>query len=127
MSQPKLLVRILAYVVPVLPALAEPPHRRADVAARVEAVLRNMTLEQKLGQLQQLGGDPKTGGLHAGQRERVRQGRIGSFLDVRGARNVNQVQRIAVEESPAKIPILFGFDLIHGYTYDLPSPSGRGE
>jgi beta-glucosidase len=106
------------------PAIAPPSPPRHD-EARIEALLKGMTLEEKLGQLQQLGGDPKTGGLNAEQRELVRQGRIGSFLDVRGARNVNDVQRVAVEESRARIPILFGFDVIHGYRTIFPIPLGE--
>ncbi len=104
-----------------LPILAlVPTAPPAGEAARIEALLARMTLEEKFGQLQQLGGDAKTGGLLAGQRELLRQGRIGSLLDVRGARNVNEVQRVAVEESRLKIPILFGFDVIHGYRTIFP-------
>ena len=104
-----------------------PPSRRHGpiVEAQVDALLGRMTLEEKLGQLQQLGGDPKTGRLLDGQRDLIRRGRIGSLLNVRGARNANEVQRIAVEESPSKIPILFGFDVIHGYRTIFPIPLGE--
>jgi beta-glucosidase len=114
-----ILVLILA-----LPAVAQPAPR-ADVEARVEALMSRLTLQEKLGQLQQLGGDADSGRLRDGQGELVRKGRIGSLLDVRGARNVNEVQRIAVEESSAKVPILFGFDVLHGYRTVFPIPLGE--
>jgi beta-glucosidase len=96
-----------------------------DVESRVNAVLGRLTLEQKLGQLEQLGADPKTGRLIEGQDALVRGGRIGSLFNVRGARNVNEVQRMAVEQSEAKIPILFAFDVIHGYRTVFPIPLGE--
>ena len=114
---------IFLSVSPVLAAAQATP--RGDVDAQIDAVLGRMTLEDKLGQLQQLGGDPKSGRLLDGQRELIQRGKIGSLLNVRGAQNVNEVQRVAVEESPSKVPILFGFDVIHGYRTIFPSPLGE--
>jgi beta-glucosidase len=94
----------------------------AEDDTRINGLLAKLTLEQKLGQLQQLGGNAETGRPLAGQVELVRSGRIGSLLGVRGAQNTNEVQQIAVEESPAKIPTLFGFDVIHGYHTISPAP-----
>ncbi|MBX6311554.1 MAG: glycoside hydrolase family 3 C-terminal domain-containing protein [Isosphaeraceae bacterium] len=117
-------ILILALVIPALPAVAQPsPH--TDVEARIDALLQRMTLEEKLGQLQQLGGDPNTGDLLDGQRDLVRRGQVGSLLNVRGARNTNEVQRLAVEQSSAKVPILFAFDAIHGYRTIFPIPLGE--
>jgi beta-glucosidase len=96
----------------------------AEEDSRIDAMLARLSLEEKLGQLQQLGGDPKSGEPKEGQLDLVRQGRIGSFLDVRGATQTNAVQRIALEQSPSKIPILFGFDVIHGYRTIFPAPLG---
>src|SRR5438105_1865696 len=87
----------------------------AEVDARVDALLGRLKLEEKLGQLQQLACDARSGRLLDGQDDLIREGRVGSLYEVRGARNVNEVQRIAVEESHAKVPILIGFDVIHGY------------
>jgi beta-glucosidase len=115
---------IVALIIPALTAAAQSPST-AHLEARVDALLARMTLEEKLGQLQQLGGDSKTGRLLEGQRDLVKAGRIGSFMDVRGARNVNEVQRMAVEGSRARIPILFGFDVIHGYRTIFPIPLGQ--
>src|SRR5262249_33069573 len=95
-----------------------------DEERRIDVILSRLSLEEKLGQLQQLRGDPKSGQPEAGQLELVRHGRIGSFLQVRGARHTNAVQRVAMEESSTKIPILFGFDVIHGYRTIFPAPLG---
>jgi beta-glucosidase len=100
------------------------PASSADPDRRIDAILARLSLEEKLGQLQQLGGDPKSGQFKAGQLDLVRHGRIGSFLEVRGAKHTNEVQRIALEQSTSKTPILFGFDAIHGYRTIFPAPLG---
>jgi len=93
----------------------------ADVERRVEALLRRMTVAEKLGQLQQLdGGFDGSAGPELS--DLARQGRLGSVLNVRGARRVNEVQKAAVEGSRLRIPILFGFDVIHGYRTVFPIP-----
>ena len=84
-----------------------------------------MTLEEKRGQLQQLDGDPNTGRPRDKHRDLARRGLVGSFLNVRGAGNVNEIQRIAAEQSRLKIPLLLGFDVIHGYRTIFPIPLGE--
>src|SRR5205085_4058114 len=116
-----------------LPAGAQTQRRRApataaraqdDVERKVNALLARMTLEEKLGQLQQLGGDV---GGHANPDlyDIARRGLLGSTLGVRGARNTNDLQRAAVEGSRLKIPLIFGFDVIHGYRTIFPIPLGE--
>lgn len=83
-----------------------------------------MTLAEKLGQLQQLDGEAN-GNFRPEHRDLVRKGLLGSTLNVRGAQRTNQLQRIAVEESRLRIPILFGFDVIHGYRTIFPVPLGE--
>jgi beta-glucosidase len=104
------------------------PSRRAapqdEVERRVEALLARMTLEEKLGQLQQSGGDIN-GKANPDLLEAARAGRLGSTLGVRGARNANELQRAAVEGSRLKIPLIFGFDVIHGYRTIFPIPLGE--
>jgi beta-glucosidase len=95
-----------------------------EVERRVEALLARMTLEEKLGQLQQLGGD-NAGHANPDIYEIARAGRLGSTLGVRGARNTNDLQRAAVEGSRLKIPLIFGFDVIHGYRTIFPIPLGE--
>lgn len=100
-------------------ALASAP--QADIDARVEALLARMTLEEKLGQLQQLDGEAN-GNYRPEHVDLVRRGLLGSTLNVRGARKTNELQRIAVEQSRLKIPLIFGFDVIHGYRTIFPVP-----
>jgi len=96
----------------------------ADVERRVNTLLARMTLAEKLGQLQQLDGDFPTGAGRPEHFEMVRQGTLGSTLNVRGAKNVNALQRAAME-SRLKIPHLFAFDVIHGYRTIFPVPLGE--
>jgi len=111
---------------PVRERRAAAPQRGAanDVERRVEALLARMTLEEKLGQLQQLGGDV-AGKAEQRLFEEARAGRLGSTLGVRGARNANELQRAAVEGTRLKIPLIFGFDVIHGYRTIFPIPLGE--
>lgn len=83
-----------------------------------------MTLAEKLGQLQQLDGHAD-GRYKDEQPGLARGGLLGSTLNVRGARQTNELQRIAIEQSRLKIPILFGFDVIHGYRTVFPIPLGE--
>jgi beta-glucosidase len=96
----------------------------SDVERKIEALLARMTLEEKLGQLQQLGGDVG-GKAEAALLELARRGVLGSTLGVRGARNTNELQRAAIEGSRLKIPLIFGFDVIHGYRTIFPIPLGE--
>ena len=95
--------------------------RPADVEQRVNALLAQMTLAEKLGQLQQLDGEAN-GNFRPEHVDLARKGLLGSTLNVRGAQRTNQLQRVAVNESRLKIPLLFGFDVIHGYRTIFPIP-----
>lgn len=97
------------------PALADPD---------IEALIDKMTLEEKLGQLQMLGGSWE-GTLSPEHQELVRKGLLGSTLNIRDADRVNALQRIAVEESRLGIPLIFAFDVIHGYRTIFPIPLGE--
>jgi beta-glucosidase len=95
--------------------------RNADVERRVSALLARMTLAEKLGQLQQLDGEGN-GNFRPEHLELARKGLLGSTLNVRNGGRPNQLQKVAVEESRLKIPLLFGFDTIHGYRTIFPIP-----
>ncbi|HKR61321.1 MAG TPA: beta-glucosidase BglX [Pyrinomonadaceae bacterium] len=97
---------------------------QADIEKRITDLLSRMTLEEKLGQLQQLDGEAN-GNSRPEHRDLVRKGLLGSTLNVRGVARTNELQRIAVEESRLKIPVLFGFDVIHGYRTVFPIPLGE--
>src|SRR5215203_1423863 len=92
-----------------------------NVEQRINGLLAQMTLEEKLGQLQQLDGE-SNGNFRPEHLELIRKGLLGSTLNVRGAQRTNQVQRVAVNDSRLKIPVLFGFDVIHGYRTIFPIP-----
>ncbi|MEW6509848.1 MAG: glycoside hydrolase family 3 N-terminal domain-containing protein [Bacteroidota bacterium] len=98
----------------------------ARVARAVDSVLAGLTLEEKVGQLVQYTGDYATGPqgrtVTSSQREIVRRGMTGSLLNVFGSDNVRELQHVAVEESRAKIPLLFGLDVIHGFRTVFPIP-----
>jgi beta-glucosidase len=98
--------------------------RRISVEQRINALLAKMTLAEKLGQLQQLDGEAN-GNFRPEHLELVRKGLLGSTLNVRGAARANQLQRVAVTESRLKIPLIFGFDVIHGYRTIFPIPLGE--
>src|SRR5688500_5088804 len=90
----------------------------AERDERVERLLRQMTLDEKLGQLEQApGGRSKNlnSKIDAAALERVRRGEVGSYLHVAGAEFLRGLQRVAVKESRLGIPLLFAMDVVHGY------------
>jgi beta-glucosidase len=90
----------------------------------LDSLLGRMTLEEKLGQLNQPGGPGNDTGpaARAGTEADIRAGRIGSFLGVNGADETRRLQRLAVEQSRLGIPLLFGNDVIHGFRTIFPVP-----
>lgn len=88
----------------------------SDIEANVDALLAQMTLEEKIGQMHQVSGKSDE------YRQAVREGKIGSFLNLRGAKVTNEIQKIAIEESRLGIPLIFGNDVIHGYRTIFPIP-----
>lgn len=120
-------VRCFAFVILVSlcasPLLAQ-RKPATNVEAKINALIAKMTLAEKLGQLQQLDGDFPTGMGRPEHFEMVKKGLLGSTLNVRGAKNVNELQRAALE-SRLKIPHLFAFDVIHGYRTIFPVPLGE--
>jgi len=92
----------------------------AEVAARVEALLSQLSLAEKVGQLAQVGGADFIPGPKP--EEVIRRGGAGSILWLNDTKRFNELQRIAVEESPSKIPLLFALDVIHGYRTIFPVP-----
>lgn len=95
---------------------------------KVDSVLQLMTLEEKIGQLNQYNGfwditgpTPKEGQA-AKKYEDLKKGLVGSMLNVKGVKDVKALQKIAVEQTRLGIPLLFGFDVIHGYKTISPIP-----
>lgn len=98
------------------------------IDAKVDSLLSLMTIEEKAGQMNlyngfwEVTGPAPEGGNAAIKYEHLRKGLVGAMLSVRGVENVRAVQKIAVEESRLGIPLLIGFDVIHGYKTLSPIP-----
>jgi beta-glucosidase len=94
------------------------------IERRVNALIGQMTLAEKIGQLNQysygMPTGPGTG--RSNVEDAVRRGEVGSFLNVTDPALSNRLQRIALEESRLKIPLIFGLDVIHGYRTIFPVP-----
>ncbi|HEV7473418.1 MAG TPA: glycoside hydrolase family 3 N-terminal domain-containing protein [Pyrinomonadaceae bacterium] len=126
--KPTRLLSFFAFIVALLlsltPASSSHSQKSQNIEARINALLARMTLGEKLGQLQQLDGEAN-GNFRPEHLQLVRQGLLGSTLNVRGAQKTNELQRLAVTESRLKIPLIFGFDVIHGYRTIFPIPLGE--
>lgn len=92
------------------------------IEIRVEQLLAKMTIDDKIGQMTQI--DPGFAGGDEQLKKSVRDGRYGSILNLWGVEKVNEIQKIAVEESRLGIPLLIGRDVIHGYRTIFPIPLG---
>jgi len=109
-----------------IPAFAQSPFTPAD-RDRADTLLKQMTTDEKIGQLNQLfyltlpvgGAKPRDPVIY---QDLVRQGKIGSFLFLTDAKEINRLQKIAMTEQRLHIPILFGFDVIHGFDTEFPVP-----
>src|SRR5579862_6663007 len=118
------MIRKIAFVLSLLsPALLSAQSlTREQAEQRARTLLKQMTLDEKIGQLNQSAGiqlpmlsSDKPDAL-------IAQGRVGSILWLVNSREINRLQHIAVEKSRLHIPILFGFDVIHGYRTAFPVP-----
>jgi beta-glucosidase len=100
----------------------------SDSERRIGELLARMTVAEKVGQLNQysntfdLTGPPPDDGEAGLRYERIREGRVGSMLNVTGAEATRRAQQLAVEGSRLGIPLLFGLDVIHGYRTMFPIP-----
>ena len=90
------------------------------VESRIDALLTKMTIEEKVGQMSQRSKHGEDGPEDI--KGEVGKGNIGSFLNITELQQRNEIQRIAVEESRLGIPLIFGFDVIHGYRTIFPVP-----
>ncbi|MEK7704343.1 MAG: glycoside hydrolase family 3 N-terminal domain-containing protein, partial [Myxococcota bacterium] len=111
----------LAWILPLLlGGIGSPSH-----AGKIDDLLAKMTPEEKIGQLSQYAGSIGENGpssIDDKYREMVRRGAVGSFLSAHGATLLREWQRLAVEESRLGIPLLFAFDVIHGFRTTFPIP-----
>lgn len=99
---------------------SQPQEKNTEIGNEVETLLHKMTLEEKLGQMNQL--SPWD---FEDLAKRVRKGEVGSILNVVNPEEVNKIQKIAVEESRLGIPLIVSRDVIHGYKTIFPIPLGQ--
>ena len=111
--------RLLFVLILLLSAGTSAPAQQlsdAEIENRVNTLLPQMTPEEKAGQLTQLPVKSER------TLEMIRQGKVGSLLGVLGANEANEAQRAAVEHSRLKIPLILGYDVIHGFRTVFPVP-----
>jgi len=92
----------------------------------ISTLMSKMTMDEKIGQLNLSGaGDVTTGETTSSDiHQKIREGKVGGLLNIKSVSKISAVQKIAVEESRLKIPLLFGMDVIHGYQTIFPIPLG---
>ncbi len=101
--------------------------QQAKMNAFVSNLMKKMTLDEKIGQLNLLtpGGGVATGAVvSSGVETKIKEGKVGGLFGVIGADKISKAQKIAVNSSRLKIPLLFGSDIIHGYKTIFPIPLG---
>ena len=95
-----------------------------DLETRIDSILSEMSVEEKIGQTAMRGTSSREHGLPESLKQNVRDGKIGAFLNVMDTTDVDELQRIAVEESRLGIPLVFARDVIHGFRTIFPIPLG---
>ena len=99
-----------------------------EIEKKIDLLMSKMTLEEKVGQMNQYNGfwdvtgPAPVGGTAEQKYENIKKGLVGSMLTVRGVKEVKAVQKIAVEQTRLGIPLIIGFDVIHGYKTLSPIP-----
>lgn len=129
----KLHIFLLTIIIPLIFGFSgnEPIKSSQDgISERVDSVLSLMSLDDKIGQLNQLsfgiGWGPNVKvAVPDEYKDLIREGKIGSFLNAVGAEFTYELQKIAVNESKLKIPLIFGLDVIHGFKTTFPVPLGE--
>src|SRR3712207_675451 len=113
----------LALSLSLLPTMAQQPDQ-TKMNRFINDLMSRMTLKEKLGQLNL----PVTGDIVTGQAKssdvaaKIRKGEVGGLFNLKGVDKIREVQKVAVEQSRLKIPLLFGMDVIHGYETVFPIP-----
>src|SRR5690606_30490439 len=118
-------ILLLSMLLTVFQASAQ-TKRDAEMDKFITNLMKKMTLDEKLGQLNL----PAAGDITTGQAsnsefaKNIREGKVGGLFNIKGVQKIRDVQKIAVEQSRLKIPLIFGMDVIHGYKTVFPIPLG---
>jgi beta-glucosidase len=111
---------------PALAGASAPPLGTPAAEARISELLKQMTVEEKAGQLNQISGGWAFGpdAARLDEEAKIRAGQVGSMLNVFDPKRIRTLQKVALEESRLRIPVLFGLDVIHGFHTIFPVPIG---
>ena len=109
---------------PSATAAAQSSPAQAKMKAFIDALMKKMTIDEKIGQLNLLvGGEATTGSVvSTGVEDKIRKGQVGGIFSVTSPQRIRKVQELAINNSRLKIPIIFGLDVIHGYRTAFPIP-----
>ncbi|MFL9836217.1 beta-glucosidase BglX [Flavobacterium sp. ST-75] len=120
----KKIITVVLALLAGLPSVAQ--QRNTEMDNFIDNLMDKMTLDEKIGQLNLPSeGDIITGlGSNSNIAEKIRKGQVGGMFNIKGADKIREIQKIVVEESRMKIPMLFGMDVIHGYETVFPIPLG---
>ncbi len=122
--QPRLIVILISIV--FVFSCTTPPARQDRMTVVVDSILQLMTLEEKIGQLNL----PSAGDFVTGQAEssdiskKIQQGLVGGLFNIKSSSKILEAQKLAVEKSRLKIPLIIGMDVVHGYKTIFPIPLG---
>lgn len=123
-----LLIILISFVIMQSCSSGDGTNSNNEMDKKVSELIKQMTLEEKLGQLNQFSNPYISTGTSESMEQNqnyddmIRKGLVGSFLNVLGAEETMRLQKIAIEESRLGIPIIFGYDVIHGYKTMFPIP-----
>ncbi|MCZ8217295.1 MAG: beta-glucosidase, partial [Cyclobacteriaceae bacterium] len=110
--------------VSVITSCSSPNKSSSLIDNRVDSLMALMTLEEKIGQLNL----PSAGDFVTGQAsnsdiaKKIEQGLVGGLFNIKSVSRIKEIQKVAVEKSRLKIPLIFGMDVIHGYQTEFPIP-----
>ena len=119
-----LLASLTALMATATPTGSNPDKKSREMDKFITELMGKMTLHEKIGQLNL----PVTGNIVTGQAKssdiagKIRNGEVGGLFNLKGVKNIREVQKLAVENSRLGIPLLFGMDVIHGYETVFPIP-----
>jgi len=118
------LISILMLFGLALSAQQKPTASDQKMKIFIDALMKKMTIDEKIGQLNLCGAGDITTGQTASSDigKKLREGKVGAILNLKSVEKIRDVQKVAIEESRLKIPLLFGMDVIHGYQTTFPIP-----
>ena len=126
MLKMKIAARLIVICALCMPLALQAQSNDPKMKPFIDALMKKMTVEEKIGQLNLPGaGDITTGQTSSSDiGKKIKEGQVGGLFNIKSVSKIKAVQKIAVEESRLKIPMLFGMDVIHGYQTTFPIPLG---